>query len=337
MIYPAVPDTPDSSAPGSASRGSAAPGSAAGRATPSPLSKRKARKLQALLAAALRLVGEHGVDGWTIADLARAVELTPGALYRYFASKDAIVVALQVQVLQELVTRLEAAQAALPERGGPRALALARLLAAAQAHVTLAESAPERFALITQSVADPRRLVGDALVEPVWLHTLALVRRVVTDFALARATGALDSGPLSPAHEGAPAVSRRAAEDLGDNAAPDITAPDDVDSQRALLWLFADQGIVQLGKLARRMPGVLDIPALSDALACTLLRGWGASAADVRAARQLVRASTVRGRPGRHAPLPDDDAPDGAAPDDDAPDDDVRASTPPDSTPDPGA
>ncbi len=47
-----------------------------------------------ILAAALKIVGSEGVEALSMRSLADAVELTPGALYRYFASKDEVMEAV---------------------------------------------------------------------------------------------------------------------------------------------------------------------------------------------------------------------------------------------------
>ncbi|GAA0937369.1 helix-turn-helix domain-containing protein [Nonomuraea longicatena] len=44
-----------------------------------------------LLDAALRVFADKGVDGATVKDVAQAADVTPGLLYRYFASKEAMV------------------------------------------------------------------------------------------------------------------------------------------------------------------------------------------------------------------------------------------------------
>ena len=58
--------------------------------------KRHVRKSQAerreeIIDAALQLLGEVGLEGLTVSRIAEAVGLTPGALYRHFDSRDAIV------------------------------------------------------------------------------------------------------------------------------------------------------------------------------------------------------------------------------------------------------
>lgn len=47
-----------------------------------------------ILAAAHKLVGSDGLDALSMRSIADAVELTPGALYRYFANKDQLIEAV---------------------------------------------------------------------------------------------------------------------------------------------------------------------------------------------------------------------------------------------------
>lgn len=47
-----------------------------------------------ILAAAHNIVGAEGLDALSMRSLAEAVELTPGALYRYFANKDQVIEAV---------------------------------------------------------------------------------------------------------------------------------------------------------------------------------------------------------------------------------------------------
>lgn len=47
-----------------------------------------------IVAAALKIVGSEGFEALSMRSLADAVELTPGALYRYFANKDQVIEAV---------------------------------------------------------------------------------------------------------------------------------------------------------------------------------------------------------------------------------------------------
>lgn len=68
--------------------------------------RRRGRNRQAILDAALELIEQSGVDGWSMRELAGRVEYTPGALYRYFDSKAALLGALTADAMQQLRARL---------------------------------------------------------------------------------------------------------------------------------------------------------------------------------------------------------------------------------------
>ena len=55
--------------------------------------KSQAERREEIIDAALLILGEHGVDGMTMARIAEAVGITPGALYRHFDSRNAILAA----------------------------------------------------------------------------------------------------------------------------------------------------------------------------------------------------------------------------------------------------
>ncbi len=65
-----------------------------------PRSQRRQQKVQDILDAAMALVIDRGIESLTIQALAHDTNCTPGALYRYFGSKDEILAALDVQVLE---------------------------------------------------------------------------------------------------------------------------------------------------------------------------------------------------------------------------------------------
>ena len=69
-------------------------------------SRRRDRNRQAILDAALALIEVSGVDGWSMRELGDRVEYTPGALYRYFDSKAALLTALTTEAMEQLRTRM---------------------------------------------------------------------------------------------------------------------------------------------------------------------------------------------------------------------------------------
>ncbi len=68
--------------------------------------RRRGRNRQAILDAALDLIELSGVDGWSMRELAGRVDYTPGALYRYFDSKAALLEALTTDAMQRLRARM---------------------------------------------------------------------------------------------------------------------------------------------------------------------------------------------------------------------------------------
>ena len=69
-----------------------------------------------LVAAALHLAAQHNPGDITTADLARAVGITQGAVFRHFASKEAIWLAVLDWTTETLLTRLHAAAAGAGEQ-----------------------------------------------------------------------------------------------------------------------------------------------------------------------------------------------------------------------------
>jgi AcrR family transcriptional regulator len=92
---------------------------------------------------ALRLMRESGTIDVRFTDIARAMELTPPALYRYFADRDALLNVLIADAYTELGRRVALARDAVPveDLGG-------RLLAVAQAYRQWARGEPQQFSLI---------------------------------------------------------------------------------------------------------------------------------------------------------------------------------------------
>ncbi len=220
-----------------------------------PRARRRRHNTERILEAAMGIVARDGLDALTIARVARAVDYTPGALYRYFDSKDALVVALQLEVMEAWRDTLRAAvervrRTDLPEGVGE----LAAVVAVAGAYCDLAEHDAERFALVQSLVGDPRPLVAEDHGRRATDPTLALVAEVTTVLAAA------DGNGLRPGSA----------------------------TDRALTLLCALQGVLQARKLERYAPALLDVGRLAAALVPTLLLGWGASPCDLEAAQAAL-------------------------------------------------
>ncbi len=219
-----------------------------------PRARRHDANVVRILDAAMALVAEHGLAALSMARLAEAVDYTPGALYRYFDSKDALLARLVAQVLEDVRGALTQAQAALP----PGAFPLTRVFALAHGYRAFARERPHSFGLLAMTMAEPRVLLPEvADAAPVTEQVLATLE------LLARALG--------------DAV---AAEQLGEGDVAERT-----------VCLFATlQGLLQLHKQARFAPAVLELDRLVFSATRTLLVGWGGKPRAVDAALQKITA-----------------------------------------------
>src|SRR5512146_1893863 len=90
-----------------------------------PRERRHDENLRRILDEAMRQVEEGGFGALSVNKLAAAVDYTPGALYRYFGSKDALISRLIERVLEEVRDDLARAEALLPNKATPLAHVLA--------------------------------------------------------------------------------------------------------------------------------------------------------------------------------------------------------------------
>lgn len=209
----------------------------------------------------MAMVEAGGLEALSINKLAEAVDYTPGALYRYFDSKDALLAQLVGRVLDELRGHLLDALARLPATARP----LDRVLALIFEFCRFAERAPHRFGLLAVTLADPRVLLTDATqVEPVsraMMAALAPMRDALDDAA---GCGQLGRGELA---------------------------------ERTICMFALLHGLLQLRKRADRAPALLDIKHLAARGSRALLLGWGASSATLD--RSIARAAELSTLPRR--------------------------------------
>ena len=99
----------------------------------------------ALLETALRLVAERGAEGFSLREAARAVGVSPGAAYRHFADKAALLGALSADGHARLAAAMERALARLSAPPGSAAHAAASFVAIGAAYVDFAVAHPAHF------------------------------------------------------------------------------------------------------------------------------------------------------------------------------------------------
>src|SRR5580700_3565856 len=77
--------------------------------TLAPQQERSRESLRKLMKAAAEVLGHHGVEGTTIPRIAHHAGLTPGAVYRRFHDKDALLEAVVIGILERQEQRLRMA------------------------------------------------------------------------------------------------------------------------------------------------------------------------------------------------------------------------------------
>jgi AcrR family transcriptional regulator len=132
----------------------------------------------ALVAAALKLVARHGVEGFSMREAARAVGVSPAAAYRHFEDRSALLKALAHEGLARLALAMEAAIAAAPGAPGSARRAAAELAEIGAAYVEFAVAHAPHFRVmfgpwcdLTEELApellpggrDPLRLLAETL------------------------------------------------------------------------------------------------------------------------------------------------------------------------------
>src|SRR5215831_18277496 len=78
-----------------------------GKPSLAPQQARSRESLRKLLKAAAEVLGQHGVEGTTIPRIARHAGLTPGAVYRRFHDKDALLETVILGILERQDERLK--------------------------------------------------------------------------------------------------------------------------------------------------------------------------------------------------------------------------------------
>ncbi|MFP5255791.1 MAG: TetR/AcrR family transcriptional regulator [Acidimicrobiia bacterium] len=219
---------------------------------------------RAFLDAALRIATEESLHALTMQRLADEVDAAVGTVYTYFPSKGALV----AEVQREAVDRLTASYLLLRPRiedrvadAPPEVAALAHLVGFARFTIESVTALPQEQRLLQQLMYDADQLVPTeegARVLPSVMRLLEMARQ---RFEVAAATGALS--PADP-------------------------------MERTVVLAAALNGVLQVGKLARWDPDLLQGPRLAGQLVDDLLAGWGARPEVLLAAHAVVDAIARR-------------------------------------------
>lgn len=229
--------------------------------------KRGEEKYEKLLEAAKEIVLEAGIDALTIARLAGRIQASVGGVYRHFASKEDIILALERWSIDAFASMLEAELEALDRAladGGksPRGDALVRLLVAVTAYLRHGARDPERHQLIAAFLG-PRQMLDDERAKSLEVEAVArVIGKLASLFDAAAAAGAL--------------------------------APGQGVARTYVAWALV-LGFDSLRKRDRLVPEALRVGTLLPAALEALLTAWGASAAELGPALERLRALEADG------------------------------------------
>jgi len=206
--------------------------------TTARVAQKRELRSEAILDAASAVLEAEGLDGLTLGRVAAAMQLVPGALYRYYDSKDALLAGLQRRAVGQIGAVIEKAVAGLPPQK-----CIARLLAVARAYASLPAEAPQAWHLVGLMLAEPKPLLSAAeaaktfpLLTPLLFGVRDTLEQAVRLELLRK----------------------------GDSA------------ERTLAFWGALHGAAALGKLKLWAPQLPETEAVCLHAASTLLKGWGA-------------------------------------------------------------
>ncbi len=213
-----------------------------------------------ILDEAMSMLIKEGFDGLTINKLAKQVGYTPGALYSYFSSRDALIAELQGQIFALFAADYAASSRALsvqlsaPKVKGETAV-LAELINLASTYIGFAHDHSAQHAFLSRMIGDPKPLVADTAASAALTTAVPLIQQIVGIFARAVKDEALRSEePIA----------------------------------LAIIYISAIQGVLQTKKIVRFLPGEVEVSKLALDSAITLLRGWGANKKKLKQAVELV-------------------------------------------------
>lgn len=224
---------------------------------------------RAFLDAALDIATAEGLHALTMQRLADEVDAAVGTVYTYFPSKGALVAEVQREAVDRLTASYLQLRPRLEDRladASPEVAALGQVVGFARFMIDSVQALPQEQRLLQQLIFDADQLVPTeegARVLPSVMRLLDLARQ---RFEAASSAGALDGGdPM----------------------------------ERTVVLASALNGVLQVEKLSRWDPDLLDAGRLARMMVDDLLVGWGAARPELDAAHREVDG-VARRRPLAH-------------------------------------
>ena len=220
-----------------------------------------------ILDRAQELILARGLSGLTLTRLATGLNTSASALYRYFPSKEAIIVGLQERAIEALERQMradiEAIDAALADTEmPPQVSALVRCLVLFRTYGDADPASRARRRLLRTFLATP-----DAVLSTVEAQQVNTILGRVIALSASCLDHAVAEGALAP----------------GDGV------------QRTHVVWAAYHGLQDFEKRDRIQPPALQVQALGRLLFTTLFQGFGASSEDIDAAVGYVMRTSSAG------------------------------------------
>lgn len=219
--------------------------------------RKRAAKRDLIVDAAFEAVSRDGPADFSLNQLARDLDYTPGALYWYFPSKEALVVEVQSRAFRELRDKLAESRRAwhrVFEDEPPAVQRIGGLLGLARYYLQLERTDPQYARMISFSL-DPRVWLDDGTAQQLVPILGELFGQVAEPLVAAQHESVLQPGDA-----------------LG----------------RAVQYFAALQGMLLTSKLSRLSNDLFDVERLGMNSAETLLLGWGAALQVVERAKQVL-------------------------------------------------
>lgn len=225
-----------------------------------------------LLTAASELVEEGGLDSLTMQAVADRVDCAVGTIYTYFASKSALIAALQTAAVQTLLATYHVAakqwDGSFEESGSSDEAveSLVRVLAYGQLFVAAPELHPREYELLQLAINSPVRMVNADDVRSVMPSALALLAEGMVLIDAAVGVGVL--------------------------SAPDTARSDD-GMRRLLRWIGALDGALLVANanvtaMSDAEATAFDARRLAQLVTEDLLLAWGAPPRVLQAASEQL-------------------------------------------------
>lgn len=232
--------------------------------------RNRAARNRQITEAASAILAEDGIDALTMQDVADRVDCAVGTIYTYFASKSALLAALQSDAIRVLTDSHESAASAWEEHfeaagTEPEVAAVTRLFAITELLLSWPELQPREFDFLQILITTQQEVIS---VE----DAMSVVPQALTLFAEAR-------------------VLIDAAVELGviDH---DLDRPGDDSLSRTVRWMAATEGAVLVASAAALVadldPDAFDRRMIGMRCVKDLITAWGASTSVIEAGLSKV-------------------------------------------------